>query len=125
MSKSVERSYERGEPVIVPLPLVNKSGLKPKGRAVLVIPYEPEIRKSVIAIPDNVRQNTQTLETRAVVLEAGPEAWLDEKEPRARVGDKVLLSRLAGVMARGTADGEMYRLVNDRDIFCQIEVENG
>ena len=103
--------------------LKNESGLKPLGKAVLVIPYEPEIQKSVIAIPDNVRQNTMTLETRGIVLECGSACWDDEADPRARVGDKVLLSRLAGVMARGTRDGKMYRLVNDRDVFCAIEVE--
>jgi hypothetical protein len=26
-------------------------------------------------------------------------------------------------MAKGPADGEMYRLVNDRDIFCAITHE--
>lgn len=104
----------------------NKSGLRPLGKAVLVIPYEPEVKKSVIAIPDNIRQNLQTLETRGIVLAIGDDAWSDESKPRAAIGDKVLLSRLAGVMAKGTAKGHentLYRLVNDRDIFCQIEVE--
>lgn len=102
----------------------NKSGLRPLGKAVLVIPYEPEIKKSVLVMPDNVRQNLQTLETRGIVLSIGSDCWSDESRPRAAIGDKVLLSRLAGVMAKGTRDGNMYRLVNDRDIFCQIEVED-
>lgn len=104
----------------------NKSGLKPLGRAVLVIPYEPELSKTSLVLTPQTRQNTQTLETRGIVLEAGPEAWSDEAVPRAKPGDKVLLSRLAGVMAKGTASGQTdtwYRLVNDRDIFCEIEVE--
>lgn len=102
----------------------NTSGLKPCGRAVLVLPYEPEIKKSSIVIPDTVRQTVQVLETRAVVIEAGSEAWIDERVPRAKPGDKVMLTRLEGVMAKGTKDGIMYRLVNDRAIFCQIEVED-
>jgi hypothetical protein len=28
-------------------------------------------------------------------------------------------------MVKGTADGEQYRLVNDRDIFAAIEQEEG
>lgn len=62
-------------------------------------------------------------EQRAVIVEVGKYAWHDEVEPRASVGDKVLVSKFAGVLVKGTADGEQYRLVNDRDIFAAIEVE--
>jgi co-chaperonin GroES (HSP10) len=44
------------------------------------------------------------------------------------VGDRVLVTQFAGMMAKGPADGQMYRLVNDRDIFCAItheESDNG
>jgi hypothetical protein len=42
------------------------------------------------------------------------------------VGDKVLISRMAGTIVKGTADGVMYRAINDRDIFMEIveEVSN-
>jgi co-chaperonin GroES (HSP10) len=103
--------------------MVNSSGLRPKGVAVLVEPYEPEIKSSIIAIPETVKERTAMVENRAVVVEVGPGAWKDEDEPRAKAGDKVLISKFAGVMAIGTADGKPYRLVNDRDIYCQIEVE--
>jgi co-chaperonin GroES (HSP10) len=63
------------------------------------------------------------VETRAIVIEVGPEAWKDEAKPRAEPGDKVLISKFAGVMATGTADGAKYRLINDNDIYCAIEVE--
>jgi co-chaperonin GroES (HSP10) len=103
--------------------IVNKSGLKPKGHAVLVQPYEPELKGTLIQIPDHVKQNLQTLENRVIVVEAGPEAWIEERVPRAKPGDKVLVTKYAGFAATGTADGQPYRLVNDRDIFCQIGVE--
>lgn len=103
--------------------LVNNSGLQPVGRAVLVEAYEPERKKSVLALPDTVQERTQMIETRAIVIEAGPSAWDDEKEPRAVPGDKVLVSKFAGVLAKGPADGKAYRLVNDRDIFCKIVKE--
>jgi len=102
----------------------NESGLKPVGRAVLVMPYKPEKEKGLIELPDFVETNMQTLEQRAIVIEVGPEAWSGESTQRASPGDKVLISAFAGYMAKGTADKKQYRFVNDRDIFAQIEVEN-
>lgn len=101
----------------------NPSGLRALGHAVLVLPYEPEIKSSVLVIPDTVGDRTKMYETRATVVNIGSEAWCEESAPRAAPGDKVLISRFAGVLVRGTADGQLYRMINDRDIFCQIETE--
>lgn len=101
----------------------NKSGLKPLGRAVLVKPYTPERTKGLIELPAFVEAQESSLEQRVVVVEVGRHAWCDEPGPRAKAGDKVLVSKFAGHMALGTADGEQYRFVNDRDIFAAIEVE--
>ena len=102
---------------------MNNSGLIPLGRAVLVEPYEPQKKESLIVMPDTVKERTLMVETRAVVIQAGPEAWADEKGPRAWPGDHVMITKFAGVMATGTKDGKSYRLVNDSDIFCGLEVE--
>lgn len=102
----------------------NTSGLKPVGRAVLVQPYQPERKVSVIVMPDEVSGRDQMVEQRAILVEAGPHAWCDEPGPRAVAGDKVLISRFAGFMATGTRDQQKYRFINDRDIFALIEVEN-
>lgn len=100
---------------------LNKSGLKPLGRAVLVKMVEiEEMKAQLIQIPDHVKKNSAMMEQRAVVIDIGASCWEDEKEPRAKPGDKVILTRMAGYVARGT-DHELYRLVNDRDIFCRIE----
>lgn len=101
----------------------NTSGVRALGHAVLVKPYEPEFKKSLIHIPDTVGDRTKMAETRAIVVDIGSEAWLEERVPRAYPGDKVMISRYVGVLVRGTADGELYRMINDRDIFCKIEVE--
>ena len=85
----------------------------------LVKPYE--VKQGLIAIPDTVKERTMMIETRATVIEVGPEAWIEEKEPRAKAGDHVLISKFAGAMAQGIKDGEVYRFVNDRDIYCSIE----
>lgn len=86
-------------------------------------PYEPKKKDSRIVMPETVKDREKMVETRAVVVDVGPEAWIDEKGPRAWAGDKVFISRFSGVMAKGTADGQQYRLVNDTDIYCQIVEE--
>ncbi len=102
---------------------MNNSGLEPLGVAVLVEPYEPEVKKSIIQMPDSVKDRLSMVETRAIVVAIGSEAWKTEGQPRAAVGDLVLIAKFAGVEAKGTADGKKYRLVNDRDIFCRITKE--
>ena len=100
----------------------NTSGLAPLGRAVLVQIYEPERRDSLIAIPDFVQERGAAVETRATVIAVGPACWPDEPA-RAVPGDKVLISKLAGFVAKGTRDGQIYRFINDRDIFARIVEE--
>ena len=101
----------------------NKSGLEPRGVAVLIKTYEPERKGAMIAIPDSVQGRMSMVDNRATVVAVGENAWHDEPSPRAKVGDRVLVTKFAGFMAKGPADGEMYRLVNDRDIFCAITHE--
>lgn len=100
----------------------NTSGLKPLGRAVLLKHYEPERKESMIVLPDTVKDRTLMVEQRAVVIELGPNCYPDEP-PRCQVGDKVLISKMAGYLAVGPADGQRYLMVNDRDIFAQITKE--
>ena len=101
----------------------NTSGLEPRGVAVLIKTYEPERKGAQIVIPDSVQGRLAMVDNRATVVAVGSSAWHDEPSPRAVVGDRVLVTKFAGFMAKGPADGEMYRLVNDRDIFCCITHE--
>lgn len=98
----------------------NESGLHPKGHAVLVKPFEAAKMSSIIEIPQTVQQSLEVLDTRVIVLEVGEDAWKDESAPRAKVGDCVFVTKFAGFVAAG-ADDKLYRLVNDRDVFCQID----
>lgn len=100
----------------------NESGYRPCGRAVLVKPYAPAVKRGLIEVPDEFLSREQMLEQRATVIQIGPRCWYDEGEPRCAVGDRVLISRYAGYQADGF-DGNMYRLVNDKDIFAVIEGE--
>ena len=101
----------------------NVSGLRPVGRAILIAPYAPERKASAIVIPEAFQAKANMVEQRAVVIEVGPCAWYNEPLPRAKVGDKVLVSKFAGYMAEGTLDKLPYRFVNDSDIFALIEAE--
>lgn len=103
--------------------MVNPSGLEPRGVAVLIKTYEPERKGAMIEIPDNVAGRMSMVDNRAIVIAVGPSAWHDEPTPRAQVGEKVLVTKFAGFMAKGPKDGQIYRLVNDRDIFCAITDE--
>lgn len=100
---------------------LNTSGLRPFGHAVLVEPYEPEITKGIIVIPDTVGERTKMVETRARVIDIGPAAWDDEAQPRAFPGQIVLISKYDGTLAQGPKDGKTYRLVNDKAIYCGVE----
>lgn len=101
----------------------NKSGLYPLGQAVLVEPYEPEIKSQLIAIPKSAQEKMTMSEQRAIVVAVGPEAWKDEKKPRAMPGDKVMISAYAGTLTEGPLDGKTYRVINGRDIFLRITDE--
>lgn len=101
----------------------NTSGLEPRGVAVLIKSYEPERKGAMIVIPESVQGRLNMVDNRATVIAIGPNAWHDEPTPRAVVGERVLVTKFAGFMAKGPLDGEMYRLVNDRDIFCAITAE--
>lgn len=101
----------------------NTSGLIPLGHAVLVQTYEPELRSSVIQLPPSAAGRMNMVEQRCVVVAVGPECWKEELAPRAKPGDKVLVTQFAGYVTTQTKDGQSYRLVNDRDIFAKITWE--
>ena len=102
----------------------NESGLKPLGHAVLTVPWEDPVKKkeSLIVLPDEVRARLEAIETQVMVIEVGPNAWADEP-PRAKPGDVVLVGKYSGAVAKGPRDGKDYRLVNDNDIYCAVEVK--
>ncbi len=103
--------------------MMNNSGLKPVGWAVLIKPYTPEIKKGVIELPQSVLDRQRTLDLRGIVIDIGPAAWKNEDAPRAKVGDKVLISQFAGTMMVGPLDNDQYRIINANDIFAVITDE--
>jgi co-chaperonin GroES (HSP10) len=90
---------------------------------VLLKPYEVEMKVGAIIIADTSKQRMEMADQRAVVIAIGPEAWSEEKEPRAKVGDRVMITKYGGMFVTGPGDGQQYRMVNDKDIFCVITDE--
>ena len=68
--------------------IVNTSGWRPAGRAVLVLPDDITEKKSMIELPKTLTDRTKMMQDRATVIEVGPEAWAEEKEARAVPGDR-------------------------------------
>lgn len=98
----------------------NKTGVIPKGHAVLAEPFEKKKDNSLIVLPDNVKERSQMIEDRLRILDHGAACWIDEPEPRAQIGDLVLIPNMAGRMVRGT-DGKMYRIINDKDVIAVVD----
>jgi len=106
----------------------NLTGLEPLGHAILSEPYEPEFQTSKVVIPDTVRVGSKMREMRAIVIAIGPDAWnrpdREAMTRRCEPGDKVLISKFAGVIVRSPVDNKDYRLCNDEDVFCRITAES-
>jgi co-chaperonin GroES (HSP10) len=117
--------------------VLNPSGLRPAGHAVLCEPYEPEFdaaKRIGIVIPDKLRNQSIMVEMRVRVLELGPMAYRKDNQtwlarlltpfrPRCRPGDKIMVNDYCGAIVMGSLDGKQYRLVNDEDVFVVIESE--
>lgn len=97
----------------------NESGLEPTGRAVLCVPYLPELTNSVIETPEHVMALELMREMRGTVIELGEDAYKGVSA-RCKPGDNVLISKFCGVIVKGPLDGKMYRLCNDEDVFCRL-----
>lgn len=101
---------------------MNETGIKPLGRAVLLRPAQEKL-SSIIEIPEEVANRNMAIDFQAIVVDVGPECWRNESIPRAKPGDKVLVARYAGHIAKSPIDGKFYRLVNDADIFAGMAGE--
>jgi co-chaperonin GroES (HSP10) len=101
----------------------NPSGIEAVGHAVLLLPYDPEVAASPLIVPETVKRQLDMVESRAIVIAIGPDAWMEggrHGTPRAKVGDKVLVSKFCGSIVRGPDDDVQYRMINGRDIYARI-----
>lgn len=80
----------------------NTSGITPTGYRVLIKPRQiPEFSPGGIAYPVAERRKYQRAEQIGVIIELGPEAYIDKDEPWVEPGDRVFFSRYEGDILTG------------------------
>ena len=103
----------------------NKSGMVVVQDKVLLIPDKvPEETEFGIVIPEIVREQTKWAQTRATVVDVGPNAFETWEPPVPKAGDKVYVCRYAGIDGIKGADGEYYKIAPDMDITAIILEES-
>lgn len=111
----------------------NKSGIRPCGDRVLVLPDKIDTKVGLIEIPDTVADKHGLAQIIGTVVAIGPDAWTHFTEdgkggkvvrgfskPFAQVGDKVMFAKYGGLPVRGKDDNE-YRLINDIDVTALVD----
>jgi chaperonin GroES len=118
----------------------NESGIHPALDRVLIKPDDIEEKTAGgIIIPGTVGELHAMAQSTGVLVEAGPDAWIDYTEvtrdasgavlsittrgysgPAAKPGDRVAFAKYGGLQVEGK-DGQVYRLMNDEDITAPID----
>ena len=124
---------------------MNKSGVTPKGDRVLVKPDVIEEKtEGGIILPSQELGKHQAAQMAGILVDAGPDAWIDRittvkrlidgqlkiveqrttgySEPFARIGERVCFAQYNGRNFVGE-DGIEYRLLNDEDITGTVSAK--
>lgn len=101
---------------------MNKSGILPVGVSILIKPLEVEqtTASGIIVRTHSEQDREEMKQTEGLVIAVGPAAYYDEKEPRCKVGDKVVIAAYAGMVRKGK-DDIIYRLILDNDVKAKLE----
>lgn len=98
----------------------NKSGIRPIGTKVLVLPEQIEEKTAggILLANETVERNSLAVTTGTIVA-VGEGAYSDwpnvTRDQCPKEGDKVHMARYAGLLVDGV-DGKQYRLIQDIDI---------
>jgi co-chaperonin GroES (HSP10) len=97
----------------------NNSGIYPVGISVLVLPdnVEQVTASGIVVSTDSEHSREEMRQTDGVVVAIGPNAFYDERTPRCKVGDRVIMASYAGMVRKGN-DGLNYRLIKDDDVVA-------
>jgi co-chaperonin GroES (HSP10) len=105
-----------------PKPSAEGAGLVPLEYKVLVHPSAAEVDPALarakaagLTLPQEVLDKELAAQVVATLLATGGNAFEDWKDPKPKVGDRVLIGKYAGIGIRG-ADGLEYRVINDKDV---------
>ena len=98
----------------------NNSGWDPVGHAVLLRAFELDSIRGMIHIPDEVKLSSATCDSQGIVVAIGADCWNGPNEhPRAKLGDKVLITKFSGGMLPIGKDGYAYRMIPDHAIYAR------
>lgn len=102
--------------------LRNESGILPVEYKVLVKvkaskknKYGEEVTESGLVIARRTTEREEIAKVEAELIDVGGNAFEDWKGRIPKPGDSVLIAKYAGMVSKG-ANGEEYRLINDKDI---------
>jgi co-chaperonin GroES (HSP10) len=100
---------------------LNKSGIRPAGHRVIVLPDEVEVTTaSGIVLATASQQERETLaQVEGTLVAIGNTAWADQPESWAEVGQRVMFGKYTGLLRKGK-DGKEYRIINDLDIVGTV-----
>ena len=103
----------------------NKSGMVVVQDKVLLLPdkVSDTVGSMGIVKPEVVKAQEIWAQTRATVIDVGPNAFETWEEPVPKAGDKVYVCRYAGIDGIKGADGEFYKIAPDVDITAIIYEE--
>lgn len=111
-------------------PRANPSGVIPLEFKCVVKPSEVEVDPALarakaagLQLPPDMLEREFMAQIHAEFIAAGGNAfedWHDARLPQP--GDKVLIAKYSGVTIRG-ADGQEYRIINDKDLAAIIILE--
>jgi chaperonin GroES len=102
---------------------MNKSGIQPVDRRVLVKPETfEEYTEGGIYIPDESREREEMGHVKAELVAVGSQAFEDIENPdmRPRAGMMISIARYAGYLIKGI-DGVSYRIINDTDVVAVLD----
>jgi len=104
---------------------MNQSGIHPKGDAILILLEQAATEKNGIALPDMVIHADQMSTKKAMVIEIGPLAWIEDTVgekcfARCQVGENILFGAYKGEVVIGK-DKKTYRVIRSRDIYATYE----
>lgn len=97
--------------------------IRPAGHRVLVRLKQIKESKGKIVLPDHVKENHQHATQEAYVEALGITAYkgYDQGSPWCKVGDLVLIAKYSGEDRVDENTGEVYRIINDEDVFAILE----
>ena len=99
----------------------NESGLQPVEDKVLLLPDKvSDMAGQFLVKPDIVKAQEQMAQVRATLIAIGSNAFENWDEPIPKIGNRVYVCRYAGIDGIKGADGEIYKICDQRDITAII-----